>query len=377
MSKIPFLLLSALFPGFGQVYRGKKGQGISLFIGFWGCLFFVLFIRERCFGAFQRPYVDQWIASLFLLLVLAGLWAYALLDAMGLSRRTMRLRSTSRRRIAWRRFKDNPLAVAGLLTVLLLYMVAILAPCVAPHDPNAQIDVVRTRYLSPSKDHPMGTDKFGRDIFSRVVYGSRISLAIGLVAVLIAISVGTLIGALAGYAGGVVDNVLMRLVDVSLAFPRLVLVLTVIALMEPRIWLVIAVIGLTGWMPVARLVRGEILSLKEREFVQAARALGAGIFRILFRHLIPNAVGPIIVTATLMIGDTILIEAALSFLGLGVQPPTASWGSIINQGRDTLLSAWWISTFPGLAIVITVVGYNLLGDGLGDVLDPKRRWRVQ
>lgn len=261
--------------------------------------------------------------------------------------------------------------------MLFLYTVSILAPFLAPHDPNAQVDVLKTRYVSPSKDHPMGTDKFGRDIFSRVIYGSRISLAIGFIAVGIAITLGTLIGALAGYAGGVIDNLLMRIVDVGLAFPRLVLVLTVVALMEPKIWLIIVVIGLTGWMPVTRLVRAEMLSLREREFVQAARALGAGTFRIILRHLLPNAAGPVIVAATLMIGDTILLEAALSFLGLGVQPPTASWGSIINQGRDTLLSAWWISTFPGLAIVFTVVGYNLMGDGLRDAFDPKHEAQVK
>lgn len=371
------LLLSALLPGFGHWHRNEKRKGLVILAGFWGCLIFILANRERCLGALQSRFVDHWIASLFLFLVLAGLWVYAFCDTYYHLRGKKRKGGVSQWQIAWERFAANPLAMAGCTIVLLLYVIAILAPLLAPYDPNAQVDVMRTRFVSPSKDHPMGTDKFGRDIFSRVLYGSRISLAIGLIAVGIAITVGTLIGAVAGYSGGFIDNLLMRVVDVGLAFPRLVLVLTVVALTEPKIWLVILVIGLTGWMPVSRIVRGEILSLKERDFIRAARALGARTSRIILRHLLPNAVGPVIVTAALMIGDTILLETALSFLGLGVQPPTASWGSIINQGRDTLLSAWWISTFPGLAIVITVVGYNLMGDGLRDAFDPKRETLVK
>ena len=234
-----------------------------------------------------------------------------------------------------------------------------------------------TKTLRPrwwdQKVHWLGTDKFGRDILSRIIYGSRISLSIGFVAVGIAITLGTFVGAIAGYYGGRVDDVIMRLVDMILAFPRLFLVLTLIALFTPKIWLIIAVLGATGWMGTARLVRGQILSLKEQEFVQAAHALGLSIPRIIFRHILPNAMAPIIVTATLRVGSTILVAAALSFLGLGVQPPTASWGNIINQGRDNLLGAWWIATFPGLAIVMTVVAYNLFGDGLRDALDPRLR----
>jgi peptide/nickel transport system permease protein len=221
--------------------------------------------------------------------------------------------------------------------------------------------------------HWLGTDKFGRDILSRIIYGSRISLSIGFVAMGIAITLGTLVGAVSGYYGKAADNIIMRMVDMLMAFPRIFLVLTLIALFRPTIWLIIAVLGATGWMGTARLVRGQILSLKEEEFIQAAHALGIGARRIIFRHILPNAMAPIIVTATLMVGSTILVEAALSFLGLGVQPPTASWGNIINQGRDNLLGAWWIATFPGLAIVLTVVAYNLFGDGLRDALDPRLR----
>jgi peptide/nickel transport system permease protein len=286
-------------------------------------------------------------------------------------------------KLVYRRFMRNRVALTGLTSVLVLYCVALLAPLLAPHDPDEQVDIVNTRYLPPGSswtpaadgaEHlvfPLGTDKFGRDVLSRMIFGSRISLSIGFVAVGIAVTLGTLLGAIAGYFGGRSDWAIMRSVDVLYAFPRIFLILTLIAVYSPQIWLIIAVIGATAWMGVARLVRGQILSLKEQEFVEATRALGIPHLRVIFRHVLPNTMSPVIVAASLMIGDVILTEATLSFLGLGVQPPTASWGNIINQGRDNLLGAWWIATFPGLAIVLTVVSYNLLGDGLRDALDPR------
>ncbi|UCG77077.1 MAG: ABC transporter permease [Gemmatimonadota bacterium] len=272
----------------------------------------------------------------------------------------------------WSRFARHRQAALGLILLAVLTLSALLAPALAPYDPDVQADIVSTRYQPPSLSHPMGTDRFGRDVFSRVLYGARISLSIGLLAVLIAITVGTAIGAVAGFFGGRLDAVLMRGVDLLLSFPRLVLLVVLVALFQPSIALVTLVLGLTGWMGVSRIVRGQVLSVREMEYVTAARVLGFGRSRILLRHILPNVLTPVIVAATLGIGNTILAEAALSFLGLGVQPPTASWGNMVASGRDAMLEAWWITTFPGLAIVFTVMAFNLVGDGLRDALDPRR-----
>ncbi|MBA2244891.1 MAG: ABC transporter permease [Gemmatimonadetes bacterium] len=290
--------------------------------------------------------------------------------------RPSRLKGDSQWAIAARQFRRNKVAMFGLGVMILLYIITLLTPLIAPFDPAAQGNIVLTRYLSPSWENLMGTDKFGRDIFSRVLFGARISLSIGFVAVGIGVALGTVLGAIAGYFGGAVDTVIMRFTDMMLSIPRLVLLIVVIALFQEAqnpIWVVVIVLGLTGWMGVARIVRGEVLSLREREFVQAARALGMNDGRIISRHIIPNTLAPIIVYATLGIGNTILIEAGLSFLGLGVQPPTPSWGNMIADGKDALITAWWIATFPGLAIVFTVTAFNLLGDGLRDALDPRLR----
>jgi len=271
-----------------------------------------------------------------------------------------------------RSFRRHRTATLGLLLVGALLLLSLLAPLVAPHDPAAQgADIVATRFQSPSLEHLMGTDRFGRDVFSRVVYGGRISLLIGLLAVTIAVTLGTAVGAIAGYLRGPVDALAMRFVDLLLSFPRLVLLVTVAALFQPSIALITLVLGFTGWMGTSRVVRGEVLSVREREYVQAARALGFGHRRILYRHILPNAVGPVIVAASLGIGNTILAEAALSFLGLGVQPPAPSWGNMVASGRDVMLDAPWITAFPGLAIVATVMAFNLVGDGLRDALDPR------
>jgi peptide/nickel transport system permease protein len=269
----------------------------------------------------------------------------------------------------WQHFKRNRMAMAGLALVLALFVVSILAPYLAPYDPT-HIDL-KAVLMPPSRAHLMGTDTLGRDVFSRIIYGSRVSLKVGFVAVGLATIIGLLVGALAGYYGGWVDTTLMRLVDLMLCFPAFFLILAVIAILEPSIWNIMAVIGLTSWMGVARLVRAEFLSLREREFITAARALGASDFRLILRHMLPNALAPVMVSATLGVAGAILTESALSFLGLGVQPPTPSWGNILTAGKDNIQIAWWLSVFPGLAILFTVMSYNLLGEGIREAIDPR------
>jgi peptide/nickel transport system permease protein len=266
---------------------------------------------------------------------------------------------------------NNPLAVAGLLIVGLLCIVALSAPWLAPYDPHA----IDTWHIleSPSRAHLFGTDLLGRDCLSRLIYGARISLLVGIVAVGIATVIGTILGSLAGFYGTWIDGLIMRLVDIILCFPTIFLVMAVIAFLEPSILNIMVVIGLTSWMGVARLVRAEFLSLKQRDFVMAARISGASNARIAFSHILPNAVAPILVATTLGVGGAILTESALSFLGIGVQPPTPSWGNMLTEGKDNLEIAWWLSMFPGLAILVTVLGYNLLGEGLRDALDPRIR----
>ena len=276
--------------------------------------------------------------------------------------------STFFRVILWQKLYRNRMALAGGLIVLGMFVLAAIAPLVSA-DPGA-IDISQ-RLQSPSWSHPLGTDDLGRDVLVRILYGARISLLVGFVAVGIATSIGILLGALAGYYGRWVDAVIMRFVDIMLCFPAFFLILAVIAFLEPSIWNIMIIIGLTGWMGVARLVRAEFLSLRERDFVQAVRALGAKDGRIIFRHILPNALSPVLVSATLGVAGAILTESALSFLGIGVQPPTPSWGNMLIAGKQTLGSAWWLSVFPGLAILVTVLGYNLLGEGIRDALDPR------
>lgn len=263
----------------------------------------------------------------------------------------------------------NRLALMGGSVVLVLLLASLGAPLLAPYDSGA-IDAWHV-LEPPSSRHWFGTDELGRDVFSRVLYGARISLKVGFVAVGIASLIGTAVGLIAGYFGRLVDTLLMRLVDIMLCFPAFFLILAVITFLEPSIWYIMMIIGLTGWMGVARLVRAETLTIREMDYVLAARGIGCSDTRIMFRHILPNAISPVLVSATLGIGGAILTESALSFLGIGVQPPTPSWGNILTSGKDYIEFAWWLSFFPGMAILITVLSYNLLGEGIRDVLDPR------
>lgn len=279
----------------------------------------------------------------------------------------------SQTKLFWRHFKRNRLAVGGLIIIVITFLVAGFAQLLTPYDPGKT--GVSLKLNPPSLYHYLGTDQLGRDVFSRMLYGSRISLSVGFVAVTISIFIGILIGAIAGYYGRWVDSLLMRFVDIMICFPTFFLILTVVAILGPRFYNVMIVIGITSWMGTSRFVRAEFLSLRERDFAQAAKALGVKDSRIIFRHILPNALAPVFVTATLDVATAILVEAGLSFLGFGVQPPAPSWGNILTEGRTYIFDAWWLTVFPGLAILITVLSFNLLGEGLRDALDPRLRGR--
>ncbi len=272
-----------------------------------------------------------------------------------------------------RRTSQNRAAWVGGTIVALASVVALFASVLAPHDPTEQ----RLPYglERPGWEHPFGRDKLGRDILSRVIYGAQISFAVGLTTVAVSACLGILVGVFAGYAGGLVDEVLMRFTDIFLAFPGILLAIALMAILGPSLRNVVFALCLMGWVGYARLMRGQVLALREYEFVLAAQAVGAPPLRIMVRHLLPNALAPMIVEATFALAGTIIAEAGLSFLGLGAQPPTPSWGSMLNEGRSFILVAPHLTVFPGLAIMLLVLGFNLLGDGLRDALDPKRRTR--
>ncbi len=265
--------------------------------------------------------------------------------------------------------KKHFMFLLGTGIVLFMSISAIFAPFIAPYDPTElHLDAI---LLPPCDAFPLGTDQLGRDVLSRLLYGGRVSLWVGFVAVGISVSIGLVLGLISGYFGKLVDEIIMRGVDIMLCFPSFFLILAVIAFLEPSLNNIMIVIGLTGWMGVARLVRAETLSLRQRDFVAAARLSGASSKRILSLHILPNALSPVLVSATLGIAGAILTESGLSFLGLGVQPPTPSWGNMLLEGKNVLEVAPWMSLYPGLAILITVLGYNLLGESLRDILDPR------
>jgi peptide/nickel transport system permease protein len=272
-------------------------------------------------------------------------------------------------------------AVAGLLILVGCGTLALLAPLLAPADPLAQHDVLATRFLAPLAEGPdgvrhwLGTDAFGRDMLSRLLYGARISLAVGLLSVAVSLLVGMLVGVLAAALGGFTERALMAVTDAALAMPRIVLLLALVTLWEPSLTLVVLVLGFTGWMPLARLARAEVKGVLRRPFVEAARAAGVGRGRLVWRHILPNATTSVTVAAALGVGNAIMLEAGLSFLGLGVPAPAPSWGNMIASGREALVNAPWIATFPGLAVAVTVIATSLIGDWARDMLDPRTRER--
>lgn len=347
------------------------GTALALWVGLLGL---VVFRFRRVVDAVASG-TDGRIGLAVLLLVLLTVWIWSLKSGPRRSEKGASAGDGDWARL-WGSFRENRLAVVGLWVVFGFYLATFLTPFLTPYDPIFQpaFQTPEMGLLSapPSAAHLLGTDGLSRDLFTRLLYGARISLSIGFLAVGISVTIGTLLGAVAGYLGGWFDFVVMRLVDLFMAFPRLVLLIAIVALFDSSIFLIIVALALTQWPFMARVVRGEILALKEREFAEAARALGFSRTRIIFKHLLPNALGPLIVAATLGIGNTIILEAGLSFLGLGVQGPMPSWGRMVFDGRSYLLDAWWITTFPGLAIVLVVLAFNLVGDGLRDALDPRQ-----
>jgi len=279
--------------------------------------------------------------------------------------------------LTWRRFRRSTIASIALVFVLFMAVTALLAPLIANDSPHApvpfgpnSVDLAR-RLQPPDHQHRFGTDDVGRDVLARMIHGARVSLAVGLAATAISLIVGSILGALAGYYGGAADWIVSRLIEIVLCFPFLFLVLAIVALFNPSIYTLMIAIGLTGWTSEARYVRGEFLRIREMEFAQAARASGARDARIIFRHLLPNALAPVLVSASFGVASTILIESALSFLGFSVPPPTASWGGMLALAEDYIDYAWWLALFPGIAIFLTVASFNIIGDRFRDAIDPR------
>lgn len=272
-------------------------------------------------------------------------------------------------REVWRRLKRNKAAMCGLFILIFLVLIAIFADVIAPYGMDEQ--VLDNPFQKPSWEHPMGTDNLGRDIMSRIIYGSRISLQVGILAVGIALVVGTILGSVAGFYGGLVDNIIMRCIDVLLAIPPILLAISIVAALGTELKYVMIAVGIGSIPTYARIVRASVLSLRDQEFVEAARASGAGDVRIIFKHILPNAMAPLIVQTTIGVAGAILAAAGLGFIGLGIQPPQAEWGAMLNAGRQYIRDYPHMSIFPGLAIMITIFALNLLGDGLRDALDPR------
>lgn len=275
----------------------------------------------------------------------------------------------SQARDTWRRFRNNKLAMVGLVIVLVIVLSAVFADLIAPYDYDKQS--YEDRFLLPCVEHPFGTDNYGRDLLSRIIFGGRISLLVSLLGLVIALAIGAVLGATAGYFGGAYETTIMRLMDILMAIPPTLLAVSVSALLGSGVFNTALAVAISGVAPSSRMLRATVLSIREQEFVEAARARGSGHLRIIFRQILPNTLSPLIVDSTLRIGGNIMMISGLSFIGLGVQPPTPEWGSILNTGREFITTFWPMITFPGLAIMLTMFGFNVMGDGLRDALDPK------
>lgn len=271
----------------------------------------------------------------------------------------------------WRRLKRNKMAVVGLVILIILVLLAVFANVIANYDNVVIKQNLSQRLQAPSAAHWLGTDEFGRDIFARLIHGTRVSLQVGIIAVGISIIIGGILGAIAGYYGGKLDNIIMRIMDIFLAVPSILLAIAIVSALGPSILNLMLAISISSVPSYARIVRASVLSIRDQEFIEAAKAIGASNTRIIFRHIIPNSLAPVIVQATLGVAGAILSTAGLSFIGLGIQPPAPEWGSMLSGGRQYLRYAWWVTTFPGIAIMITILSLNLLGDGLRDALDPR------
>ena len=275
----------------------------------------------------------------------------------------------SQARDTWRRFRNNKLAMVGLVIVLVIVLSAVFADLIAPYDYDKQS--YEDRFLLPCVEHPFGTDNYGRDLLSRIIFGGRISLLVSLLGQVISLAIGAVLGATAGYFGGAYETTIMRLMDILMAIPPTLLAVSVSALLGSGVFNTALAVAISGVAPSSRMLRATVLSIREQEFVEAARARGSGHLRIIFRQILPNTLSPLIVDSTLRIGGNIMMISGLSFIGLGVQPPTPEWGSILNTGREFITTFWPMITFPGLAIMLTMFGFNVMGDGLRDALDPK------
>lgn len=347
----------AAVPGLRALRSGDRAGGLVVLLLWGGLLGLAVARAGRIASTVTAGGPGRWLALATLAAALAWCWT------VGRRPRPLAPSAPRDRASPLARVVATRSGRAGLLLVGGVALAALLAPYLAPFDPTRSIDVVRAAHLPPGAEHPLGTDRLGRDVLSRVLYGARVTLAAAVPAVLLAVTAGTAVGATAGYLGGATDTLSMRAVDLLLSFPRVVLLVAAAALFEPSLAMVVLLLGLTGWMDVARLVRGEVLSVRERPFVEAAEGLDLGRPRVLVRHVLPNSLGPLLVAATLGVADAALAEATLSFLGLGVQPPTPSLGGMIAGGRGAALGAWWVVVFPGAVLAAVVLGFNLLGEG--------------